>query len=213
MRISELSARSGVSVASIKYYLREGLLTSGTPTAVNQATYSDNHLRRLRLIRSLLDIGGLSVSQIRSTLSVVDNESTPIHDAFGAVMHRLSDTDPMAEPDEVATALTEVQEWMATMGWHVDSNAPAPQRLAELVATSRRFGLPLALSYFDTAAHAFEHAADIEVAYAREMPSRTAAVETMLIGTVVIEQALVQVRRLALEAASFRIEAANDKGQ
>ena len=61
MRIAELSTRSGTSIASIKYYLREGLLAPGTPTGRNQADYGEAHLYRLRLIRALIDVGGLSV--------------------------------------------------------------------------------------------------------------------------------------------------------
>jgi DNA-binding transcriptional MerR regulator len=44
MRISELSARSGISVPTIKFYLREGLLPPGSPRAVNQADYGEPHL-------------------------------------------------------------------------------------------------------------------------------------------------------------------------
>ena len=52
MKISELSAQSAVSIASIKYYIREGVLAAGEPTAANQADYGEEHLDRLRLIRS-----------------------------------------------------------------------------------------------------------------------------------------------------------------
>ena len=37
MRIAELSRRSGDSIPSIKFYLREGLLPAGTATGRNQA--------------------------------------------------------------------------------------------------------------------------------------------------------------------------------
>lgn len=40
MRISELSDVTGVSVATIKYYLREELVPPGERTAPNQADYS-----------------------------------------------------------------------------------------------------------------------------------------------------------------------------
>ncbi len=46
MRISELSRRSGVSIPTIKYYLRDGLLPAGRATAANQADYDEDHLRR-----------------------------------------------------------------------------------------------------------------------------------------------------------------------
>ncbi|MFD0479411.1 MerR family transcriptional regulator [Nonomuraea thailandensis] len=58
MRISELSARSGVAIPTIKYYLREGMLHQGEQTAATRAEYDETHLRRLRLIRALLDVGG-----------------------------------------------------------------------------------------------------------------------------------------------------------
>ncbi|ORI15835.1 MerR family transcriptional regulator [Rhodococcus sp. 1163] len=206
MRVSELGRRSGVSVASIKYYLREGLLTAGVQTATNQAVYGDQHVRRLRLIRSLIDIGGLSISHVRATLAAVDDETTSLHDAFGAVMHGLDEAPPENEDNEVATAYREVQEWLSARDWHIEPDAPAPYRLAELVATLRRFDFPTTLADFDSSADTAERTAEAEVKYARAMPDRTTAVETMLIGTVVLERALVEVRRLALEAASFRID-------
>jgi DNA-binding transcriptional MerR regulator len=62
MRISELSQASGVPVATIKYYLREGLLHEGQLTSATQAQYDQSHLARLRLVRALLGAGGLSVA-------------------------------------------------------------------------------------------------------------------------------------------------------
>ena len=40
MRIGELSRLSGVPVATIKYYLREGLLPPGVHSHPNQANYN-----------------------------------------------------------------------------------------------------------------------------------------------------------------------------
>ncbi|MBP1054869.1 MerR family transcriptional regulator [Rhodococcus qingshengii] len=208
MKVSELSQRSGVSVSSIKYYLREGLLTGGVQTATNQAVYSEQHIRRLRLIRSLIDIGGLSISHVRATLAAVDDESTPMHDAFGAVMHGLDEAPTETVSTDIQTAYDEVQEWLSSRGWDIDPGAPAPHRLAELVATLRRFDFPTTLTDFDSVAEMVERTAQIEVEYARAMPDRTSAVETMLIGTVILERAIVEVRRLALEAASSRIDIA-----
>lgn len=205
MKVSELSKRSGVSVASIKYYLREGLLSGGQQTATNQADYGENHVRRLQLIRSLIDVGGLSISRVRATLAAVDDEPAPMHDAFGAVMHGLDEV-PTDSAADVESAYDEVQEWLTARGWTIASNAPAPHRLAELIATLRRFDFPISMSYFDGAADFIEQTVAPEVEYARGMPDRTAAVETMLIGTVVIGQVHVEIRRLALEAASYRID-------
>src|SRR5678816_76704 len=77
VRIAELSSKSGTSIPSIKFYLREGLLPAGSPTGKNQAEYAEAHVRRLRLIRALIDVGGLTVAAAREVLSAVDTTDLP----------------------------------------------------------------------------------------------------------------------------------------
>ena len=202
MQISELSDRSGVSIASIKYYLREGLLPAGASIAANRATYDDQHLRRLRLIRALIDIGELPVAGVRTVLRCIDNDTVTLHDAFGAVMHGLDPAPPATE----ATALDEVNGWILRRQWTIHAEAPAIASLANLLVTLRGFGIPVSVDDLNDAADLAERSGEFEVAYARAMADRTAAVETMLIGTVVLERALTEVRRLALEAVSARAE-------
>lgn len=202
MKISELSRHTGVSVASIKFYVREGLLSGGVPTATNQADYGDEHVHRLRLIRALIDVGGLSVARVCGVLGAVDDHDTSLHDAFGEVMHGLGEPPATEPPERMATALREVHAWIARRGWMIEPDAPAPYALAGLISTLREFGLPAAIGEFDAAADAALVIAAAEVESARSMPDRTAAVETMLIGTVVYERAFAEVRRIVLEATS-----------
>ena len=206
MKVSDLSRRTGVSVASIKFYLREGLLHGGVSTATNQADYDDEHVRRLRLIRALIDIGGLPIAGVGTVLAAVDDETTKMHDAFGAVMHGLDDPPPTDPSPEVASALNEVRKWLRARGWKIQPNAPAPYALAELIVTLRKFDFPIAMDDLDSAANAAEQSAELEVAYSLAKPDRTAAVENMLIGTVVYERVLAEIRRLALEAVSARLQ-------
>ena len=91
MKMADLTRESGVSTASIKFYLREGLLQAGARTAPNQAVYDDSHIRRLKLIRALRDVGGLSISSIRNVVEAVGQPAAgdlmeiigTIADAFG----------------------------------------------------------------------------------------------------------------------------------
>lgn len=207
MRISELSNRSGVSIATIKYYLRERILPPGQQTAATQATYGDSHLRRLRLVRALIDVGGLRIANVRATVATVEDGSAPLHDAFDAVMHGLDDGGSPGSELAFADELAEVNYWLKERSWAVGDTAPARLRLAEALAVLRRFEFPVALADFDAAANAAEETADFEVRYAYGMSDRTAAVETMLVGTVVFERAFAEIRRLALEAVSARVGA------
>ena len=72
MKISELSRRTGVTVATIKYYIREGLLPAGTPVTVTTASYDAGHVDRLRLIRALVDIGHLPITTVSELLQALD---------------------------------------------------------------------------------------------------------------------------------------------
>src|SRR5262249_56093401 len=87
MRIGELSRLSGVGVPTIKYYLREGLLEPGAPRATNQADYTEAHLERLRLIRALLDVGGVSVAQARGVIAALGRTALTPHQLLGAAPH------------------------------------------------------------------------------------------------------------------------------
>lgn len=206
MKVSELSSRSDVSVSSIKYYVREGLLAAGHPTAANQATYDEQHLRRLRLIRALIDIGGLPIASVRAVLEAVDSDTTSLHDAFGSVMHALDAAPPTDMDAELAAARNQVLAWLRARKWSVKPHAPAIQMLAEALLTLRRFDFGIGLDGLDGVADAAEQMAEFEVLSARNQSDRTASVEHMLLGTVVYGQALTEIRRLALEAVSARAD-------
>ncbi|ACL40578.1 transcriptional regulator, MerR family [Pseudarthrobacter chlorophenolicus A6] len=73
MQLKELSELTGTSAASIKYYLREGLLPPGESVHATRASYTRAHVDRLELIRSLRQIVGLSIEQIRSIVKMADD--------------------------------------------------------------------------------------------------------------------------------------------
>src|SRR5215218_2657107 len=103
MRMAELSRVSGIPVATIKFYLREQLLPAGERTGPNQSRYGGDHLRRLRLIRGLLDIGGLSVATARGVIEAVDSE-LPLAHSFGVAQQAVSAKIDPADIDPEALA-------------------------------------------------------------------------------------------------------------
>ena len=200
MRLQELSEVTGVSVPSIKYYLREGLLPSGTPRTRNQADYGETHVRRLRLIRALIEVADLSVASVRLVIGVVEDETATLHEAFGTAQDALSGrTIERDGTEEWLSAQAEVQRWLAGLAWHVRPGTPAEGELVDALVMLRRFEWATDASIFDhLLAHTLADAAD-EVATVDAAAGRSAQLEHVVIGTVAFERAGAALRRLALE--------------
>jgi DNA-binding transcriptional MerR regulator len=173
--MSELSRRSGVPIPTIKYYLREGLMLPGTATAATRAEYGDPHLRRLRLIRALIEVGGLAVASIRRIIAALDDETVSLHVLFGTVQYALpprvsarpDDTDWQAAEREVDAVVTE-------LGWKVEPDSPARGLLAgALAALGRLDQAPAGLS-LRAYAEAVRRLAGLEIDSVR-LPAEPAA--------------------------------------
>ncbi|MGW5555891.1 MerR family transcriptional regulator [Micromonospora sp. NPDC003944] len=151
MRISELSRRSGASVPTIKFYLREGLLPPGTPTARNQADYDERHLRRIRLIRTFTGLAGLDLSSVRELLVAVDDERVPMADLY-EVLNRIiapADPQPSAPPGiEQANAQAEVDGFLKGLGWQHNPGSTGPAALARVLAALRGLGCDADIDFF-----------------------------------------------------------------
>jgi DNA-binding transcriptional MerR regulator len=83
MRISELSSRTEIPVATIKFYQRENLLHDGVLTAATQAQYDQSHVARLRLIRALIDPGGLSIAAAHQVIQAIEEPPESVHELLG----------------------------------------------------------------------------------------------------------------------------------
>jgi DNA-binding transcriptional MerR regulator len=198
VKISELSRVSGVPVATIKFYLREGLVPPGTLTARNQADYSESHLRRLRLIRTLLEIGGLRVAAIRTILNAVADDSVPLGALLGVTHQALGlPPDPKPLPDDLARARTEVDRFVADHGWRVDPGDPSRRALADALVTLWRFGRDADVEVFAPYAELADQLADHELDQLSNDAPRSDLVEQVVVGTVVFETALLALRRMA----------------
>jgi DNA-binding transcriptional MerR regulator len=200
MRMSELSAESGVAIPTIKYYLREGLLHQGAQLSATRAEYDASHLRRLRLIRALLEVGRLPVAAIKKVVEAVEDESLPFHLMLGTAHYAVT---PAAEPEpspEWDEALTQVDSLLAGRGWHVDASAPARSELAHTLVRMRRLGHTANLEPYAEAAEKLVN--EVELNTIPYDGPRDAAVEALVVGTVLYGRAFEALRRLAHEAAS-----------
>lgn len=206
MRISELSRRANVPVATIKYYLREGLLPRGAPTAATQAEYGEGHVQRLRLIRALADPGGLPLTTIRRILDAVDDEDTDLHELLGTAHYATGpgvDASLVHDP-EWAELRAHVDALLADLGWDVAPAAPARHQLTHALTALRRLGMPCSADDLQPYAEAAQAVAFEEMKRLDRSSTRAQAVETAVAATVLYEPVLLALRRLAQEHESGR---------
>ena len=198
MRISELSAATGVPVATVKYYLREGLLHPGEATAATQAQYDDSHVRRLRLARALVQVGGLSVAGAREVLAALDSGPASLHDVLG-VAHSALPPQPEGGLDPVR-ALSLARAW----GWRVHPDAPSLRQLERALTALDELDAPATEAALAAYADAAHRVAEVDVG---GLPTTTAedAATAAVVGTVLYEPVLLALRRMAQEAVSAEL--------
>lgn len=203
MRMAELSERSDTPVPTVKYYLREGLLPRGERTGRNQARYGEEHLRRLRLVRALTDVGGLSIATVREIIAHVDSPEPTTHELLGRA---LSDLTPAAKGFDGAEEedVERVRALVERLGWHVHSGDRAVTDLAGVVAAYRSAGHPLDDTALDGYAAAVERAARVDLDTLEGIGETDAILESAVVHTVLGDTLLAVLRRLAQADESAR---------
>jgi DNA-binding transcriptional MerR regulator len=205
VRISELSRRSGVPNATIKYYLREGLLPPGRATAATQAEYDETHLRRLRLIRALTGVRGLSVASAKQVLDAMTEHRADTHELLGIAFGiRPPDggTPAQDEGEDPAGANPEAAALVDAMGWSVSARNPARRIIDETLRTLRslevEYDWEALLPYAELAERTARH--DLDNLETVTDPLEKA--ERAVLLTFLLEPALMALRRLAQENES-----------
>jgi DNA-binding transcriptional MerR regulator len=210
VRIGELSRRTGVSVPTIKYYVREGLLPAGRLTSPNQASYDETHERRLRLIRALLDVGGLSVAAIGEVIAAVEDQGGSVHNMLGTAAKRVVPRCTEEPGEGVVDARKAVAELIARRGWQVHADNPAAEALAVALAALDAVGHGGFVEVLDTYAGAAEQVARADLEYVARKVEREDLVESVVVGTVLGDAMFGALRRLAHVDASGRVFGTGD---
>ncbi|GAA5054451.1 DNA-binding transcriptional MerR regulator [Thermocatellispora tengchongensis] len=209
MRISELSAASQVPIPTIKYYLREGLLPQGAQVSATRAVYDESHLRRLRLIRALADVGRLPLASIRKVVAAVEDEELDVHTMLGVAHHALSpDVEPHPEDDDWRAAREQVDALIRENGLNIAPDAPTPDELAQSIVLLARLDMPTSPeSLRPYIAAARELVIGFEVRQIDYAGPRDRTVERMVIGTVLYGKIFDVLRRMFQESASAEVAA------
>ncbi len=198
MRLAELSERSGVSTATIKYYLREGLLPPGRRITATQAEYDEEHLRRLRLVRALVQVGRVPLATAREVLTAVEDETAGQIDRLGAAVGSLSHG-PAPVPGDPATSAAErtAEEVLGLLEWSHHPENPAHGMLVSALAALGRLGYPCGVEHVLPYGRAAGAIAEHEIAVIEDLDAPTTQLEAAVALTVLYEPVLLALRRLA----------------
>jgi DNA-binding transcriptional MerR regulator len=205
MLVSELADRAEVSLATVKYYLREGLLPAGETTGPRRAEYDETHVRRLRVLRLLREVGGVPVTSLRQVVDALDDESLPVPEVMTVVADVISDVPEAEFQDPVSLDL--VDEVFARIGWdHIRAESIDRQRLASLVSLLNAPGpLAASLEILSFYAGAADQIARTEVEMLDSTVERSQLLEQLVTGSVVYGQVFGLLRQLGEQHHLVRV--------
>ncbi|WP_349426603.1 MerR family transcriptional regulator [Microbacterium sp. LWS13-1.2] len=191
MKISELSERSGVPVATVKFYIREGMLPRGESVSATRAEYGEEHLARLRLIAALADVRGLPLVRVREVLDLVDS---PLDDPMETLGRAVGALPPYVDGgrDDYPRA----REAIAALGLTYDPDFTAVAQLDEALRALDAAGLDASPAVLGRYGGAMRQVAAEEVAPLGGM-SPSQAVTYAVLGTAMYEPVMLALRRLA----------------
>ncbi|RXZ67245.1 MerR family transcriptional regulator [Agromyces albus] len=198
MKISEVSRRTGVTATTMKYYLREGLVHSGERVGSNQTAYDETHVRRVKLVRALIETGGLSIADTKQVLATLDADDMSLAHTFEAAQHALgvggasSGTGRPESRDRIAALSTE-------HGWRTTAENPGFDVAARALDAFSTIGFAPSDEFLDAYASAAATIAraDLAALTTRDRPELVA--ELMVVGTVLGDALIAGLRRLAQE--------------
>jgi len=205
MKISQLCEASGVALPSIKFYLREGLLAPGERTSANQAEYDESHVERLRLIRALIDIGGLSVATANKVLAAVDSRELPLSYVFGVAQYAISDASLYEPVDADSLGLKAVEAAVERKGWVVTDDNPGIQGAARILDTYAGLGHDGLAQLSEGYLEAAELIARDDLAAVGRQTAVEDMAEVVVVGTVLGDALISSLRRIAQQHVSYQV--------
>jgi DNA-binding transcriptional MerR regulator len=190
LRVSELVAATGVPLATVKFYLREGLLMPGRSTSATRAEYDEQHVRRLALIRALAGLG-LPIPKVKIVVNLIDEPTDSLFESLGGALAALPPYDL-----EVREDYPRARAALQALGQVYDPAYAAVAALESALDAAEKVGIPMT----DERLHAYgRHIRAIASADLEMMPNTTpqAAIEYAVLGTAIYEPVIAALRRLA----------------
>ncbi|MET4639016.1 MerR family transcriptional regulator [Mycetocola sp. 2940] len=204
MKISEAAQAGGVSVSTFKYYQREGLVPAGIRLSGNQTAYDEPHVLRVRLVRALLETGGLSIGAAKAVVATLDSDDDSLAFTFEAAQHALGAISPPLTPASEKSRQS-IEALAAAQGWLSTAENPGLDSAARVLDGFAAIGFAPTPEYLQAyaAAAASIARADVAALQSRDRPDLIA--ELMVVGTVLGDALVAGLRRLAHESVTAEL--------
>lgn len=205
MRISELAATTGVTIPTLKYYLREGLLHPGATESATRATYDDSHVERVRLVRTLVEVGRLSIDRVREVVSALEHPPATRHELLGTAHDVLRGPEQAAHDETVGGIAPEALEQLDSLGSPPCSDSPAARQLGLALTAATTAGWPIETETLRVWATAMRSVAERDVRAELGAVSPADALRYAVIGNVLTDPVVIALRRVAQEQVSVEV--------
>lgn len=122
LKISELSARTGLSAHTLRFYEKHGLISASDRSDAGYRYYTDADVRRVDFVKTARNTG-FSLDDIAQLLSIrVDKTSHSCQEVTDITRHKL---------DEVNARIAELQSMQQTLQILLDSCCGGPEQATQ----------------------------------------------------------------------------------
>lgn len=206
MRISELVERTGVPLATLKFYLREGMLMPGAALSATRAEYGEEHVRRVALIRALSDVAGLPLQRVKTVLGLIDSPTGSLFESLGSAVAALppyADEVADGEQEPPSPEYPRAHAAITALGQVYDPRFAAVAQLERALAAVETAGIPMTADRLDAYGAHVRAMAEFDLA---RMPEggREEQLGYAVLGTALYEPVIAALRRLAHQDIAAR---------
>lgn len=197
MRISQLSEATGLPIATLKFYLRERVLHPGEVHAKTQASYDESHVDRVRFVRALTEVGGLSIAATRNVVEVMNDPARDRLSVLAAAHDALTPA-----PAQPRTEHPLAKDLLDELGWIWDPNDSVVDHLERQLEATFEAGMGLEEGRLSGLAAIAHEIAEADLRYVS--PDPVEAVRHVVLGTALSDKLLISLRRLAQTDVAIR---------
>ena len=131
MRIGDLANRAGLTVKTLRFYEKAGVLTPAARLPSGYRDYDETALARLRFVKAA-QAAGLTLAEVRQVIAVRDDDGPPCQHVTGLLDAHADDLDRrIAELTSLRTDITYLRDRASTL----DPAACDPAGVCHIIPT------------------------------------------------------------------------------